>query len=103
MCSLLGHHLLQQDSSCSGSPKASSFPLAIPQNLTKKPNQTKTEQNKKITLGKIPVPVHSSQFSTSNLLNSGPISLGFPDLELSLQETVMLGASLLAISPTKPF
>lgn len=96
MCSLFRHHLFQQDNSCSGSPKASSFPKVIPQSFKKK-------KKKKITLGKIPVPVHSSLFSTSKLLNSEPISLGFPDLELSSQETVMFGAFLLAISPTKPF
>ena len=36
MCSLFRHHLFQQDNSCSGSPKASSFPKVIPQSFKKK-------------------------------------------------------------------
>lgn len=92
MCSLLGHCLFQQDSSCSGSPKASSSPLVILQSLKKK----------KISLGNVPFPVHSNLFATSTLLSEGLIFLGFPDLGLSLQWTVLWGgAFLLAIGPSK--
>lgn len=44
MCSLFRHHLFQQDNSCSGSPKASSFPKVIPQSFKKKKKKSPWEK-----------------------------------------------------------
>lgn len=92
MRSLLGHHLFLQDSSCSGSPKASSFPLVILQSLKKKKNRP----------GKCPS--SSSQQCLQPQLTQLRANLpGIPRPGTFLTVDHYFGGLPLSLSPSKPF